>query len=103
MTMELKVLNAALVRRMAEAPATITAGDFVRDSVLEEASLAVEQHDRSCRVWVRGSFWDTLTPEAGSRIRVLNAAILDRPVIGKMLSHLGLSPSMRCVWPTGGR
>ncbi len=46
-------------------------GVQVRAQALEEAATAVTQHDRKGRGWVRDSLWDTLSNEAGGRIRAL--------------------------------
>ena len=43
----------------------------IRARVIEEAAIALEQHDRMGREWVRGSLWDTLTREGAARIRAL--------------------------------
>lgn len=43
----------------------------VRNAALEEAATAVEDHRREGRGWVPGSFWDSVSREAGARIRAL--------------------------------
>ena len=40
-------------------------------AALEQAAVAVEQHDKEGREWIMGSLLDTITREATARIRSL--------------------------------
>jgi hypothetical protein len=42
-----------------------------RNQALEEAAVAITQHNRRGREWIPGSLWDTLSSEAAARIRAL--------------------------------
>ena len=43
----------------------------IYDAALEAAAVAVSQHDKAGREWVKGSLFDALSKEASARIRAL--------------------------------
>lgn len=49
------------------------APETVRDQALEEAAIAVADHQRRGYEWVPGSLWDSLTLQATARIRALKS------------------------------
>lgn len=62
-----------------------TPGDSVRrrnaayrkgfNDAIEAAALAVNDHNREGREWVKGSLWDEITKEASARIRALEPTV----------------------------
>jgi hypothetical protein len=57
---------------MSLAPAALEAQlKEARNAALDEAALAIEDHDRLGRQWVPGSLWDNLSNEAAARVRAL--------------------------------
>jgi hypothetical protein len=45
--------------------------ETARAAALDEAALAIEDHNRLGREWVPGSLWDNLQNEAAARVRAL--------------------------------
>lgn len=68
---EIARLSAALKEALSQLQADRAANAAARDTALNEAAAALEDHQRRGREWVAGSLWDTLSREAAARIRAL--------------------------------